>query len=80
MFINRSSAFDEADSLYNAIARLRKDLERLAEEIHELRQTEAYHTYQSVSDWNIYFTRKRIALQQAIEQLETELAEHAKEA
>lgn len=80
MFIDRSSAFDEADSLYNAIARLRRDLERLAEEIHDLRQTEAYHTYQSVSDWNIYFARKRIALQQAIEQLETELAEHAKEA
>jgi hypothetical protein len=75
LFVDRSMTLTEAESLGHAIAVLRRDLDQLAAEIHQLRRSEAYRTLKDLDDWDAYFAKQRVALEQAIEQLEAELAD-----
>lgn len=76
LFVDRSLTLTEAESLGHAIALLRRDLDQLAAEVHQLRRAETYRTLKDLTDWDAYFAEQRVALEQAIEQLEAELAEH----
>ncbi|WP_295391185.1 phospholipase D-like domain-containing protein [uncultured Thiodictyon sp.] len=74
LFVDRAMTLTEAESLGHAIAVLRRDLERLAAEVHQLRRSEAYRTLKDLDDWDVYFAEQRVVLERAIEQLEAELA------
>jgi len=76
LFVDRSLTLTEAESLGHAITVLRRDLEQLAAQVHQLRRADTYRTLKDLTDWDAYFAEQRVALEQAIEQLETELAEH----
>jgi hypothetical protein len=75
LFVDRSMTLTEAESLGHAIAVLRRDLDQLAAEVHQLRRSDAYQTLKDLDDWDAYFAEQQVALAQAIEQLEAELAE-----
>lgn len=75
LFVDRSLTLTEAESLGHAIAVLRRDLEQLVTEVHQLRQSDAYRTLKDLTDWDAYFAEQRVSLEQAIRQLEAELAE-----
>ncbi len=72
LFVDRSMTLTEAESLGHAIAALRRDLEQLAAQVYRLRRSEVYRTLKGLDDWDTYFAGQRVALEQAIEQLETE--------
>lgn len=75
LFVDRSLTLTEAESLGHAITVLRRDLDQLTAEVHQLRRSDAYQTLKDLDDWDAYFAEQRVALQQAIEQLEAELAQ-----
>ena len=75
LFVDRSLTLTEAESLGHAITVLRRDLDQLADEVHQLRRADTYRTLKDLTDWDAYFTEQRVALEQAIEQLEAELAQ-----
>ena len=76
LFVDRSLTLTETESLGHAIAGLRRDLERLALEVRQLRVSETYRTLKDLDDWEPYFAAQATALQDAIRQLEAELAAH----
>ena len=80
LFVDRSLTLTEAESLGHAITVLRRDLDQLAAQVHQLRRAETYRTLKDLTDWDAYFAEQRVALEQAIEQLEAELAEHERDA
>ena len=75
LFVDRSLTLTEAESLGHAITVLRRDLDQLAAQVHQLLRADTYRTLKDLTDWDAYFAEQRIALEQAIEQLETELAQ-----
>ena len=76
LFVDRSMTLTETESLGHAITVLRRDLDQLAAQIHQLRRSDTYRTLKDLTDWDAYFAEQRVALEQAIEQLEAELAGH----
>jgi hypothetical protein len=80
LFVDQSMTLTATESLGHAITVLRRDLDQLAAEIHQLRRSATYRTLKDLDDWDAWFTEQRVALERAIEQLETELAEHEQEA
>jgi hypothetical protein len=80
LFVDRSLTLTEAESLGHAITVLRRDLDQLAAQLHQLRRADTYRTLKDLTDWDAYFAEQRVALEQAIEQLEAELAEHERDA
>jgi precorrin-6B methylase 2 len=75
LFVDRSLTLTEAESLGHAITVLRRDLDQLAAQVHQLHCAETYRTLKDLTDWDAYFVEQRVALEQAIEQLEAELAQ-----
>jgi hypothetical protein len=80
LFVDRSLTLTEAESLGHAITVLRRDLDQLAAQVHQLRRADTYRTLKDLTDWDAYFAEQRVALEQAIEQLEAELAENERDA
>lgn len=75
LFVDRSLTLTETEALGHAITVLRRDLEQLAAQVQQLRRTDSYRTLKDLADWDTYFAEQRVALEQAIEQLEAELAQ-----
>ncbi len=80
LFVDRSTTLTETEALGHAISVLRQDLDRLSAEIHQLHRTDAYRTLTDLDDWDAYFAEQRVALKQAIEQLQDELVDYEQEA
>jgi len=78
LFVNRSLTLTETESLGHAIALLRRELDQLAAQVHQLRRSDAYQRLKDLDDWDAYFAEQRVALELAIDQLQAELgpAEH----
>lgn len=76
LFVDQSTTLTATESLGHAIAVLRRDLEHLAAQIHQLRRSDVYRTLKDLTDWDAYFAEQRVSLERAIEQLEAELTEH----
>lgn len=79
LFADRSLILTETESLGHAIAALRRERDQLTSQIHQLRRSEAYRALKDLDDWDAYFAEQRVALEQAIEQLEAELAEYERD-
>ena len=80
LFVDQSMTLTATESLGHAITVLRRDLDQLAAQINQLRRSATYRTLKDLADWDAYFAEQRVALEQAIEQLEAELADHEQDA
>jgi hypothetical protein len=80
LFVDRSINLTEAEALGHAIAVLRRDLDQLAAQVHQLRCAATYRTLKDLTDWDAYFAEQRLLLEKAIAQLEAELGEHERDA
>jgi hypothetical protein len=80
LFVDRAMTMTETESLGHAIAVLRRDLDQLAADVHQLHRSDAYQTLKDLDDWDAYFAEQRVVLAQAIEELEAELAELERDA
>jgi hypothetical protein len=77
LFVDRSAILTESEALGHAVVALRLELARLATLVRQLRDSDTYRTLKDLENWDAYFEQQRRALDQAIADLETELAADA---
>ncbi|NEX20290.1 hypothetical protein G3480_08175 [Thiorhodococcus mannitoliphagus] len=74
LFVTQGVPLTDAETLQHAIVVLRHDLDQLMAELQALRRNDTYQTLKALTDWDAYFDEQRLTLEEAVFQLEAELA------
>jgi predicted thioesterase len=74
LFVDRSAVLTEVESLGRAVLDLRQQVQALVTAIRQLYDSQTYRTLKDIEDWAAWFVEQRESLEQAIADLEAELA------
>jgi hypothetical protein len=75
LFRPKSETILEKDSLKVAIAKLKRQIKALEEEIIAIKDSETFKTIKSIDNWDEYFTATKNKLQLELESLQLEIGE-----
>jgi len=73
LFSDKASEITEKQELIVAVRQLRINRDKLEQELIELKESSVYKTIIDISDWNNYFSEKKIQLEEELKRLEKDV-------
>ncbi len=70
-FVSKSDAINEKQLLRAEIEKLRMRIKELKQEVHSIKESEAFETITNIEDWDVYFKTTKEKLQEQAKELES---------